>query len=329
MDVRPGAVDIAVGVLRGAQGHLLIAQRRPGTRWAGYWEFPGGKQEAGETIQTTLARELQEELGVTPRTPRRLIRMHNERVAQAPRLHVWLVTDWQGVPRGREGQRVVWCPEAELSDYALLPGNRVIINALRLPDRLAITPDVGTRGRAGWLESLQATMNRGISLLRLRAPGLDDASYEALAAQVLVRARAAAVQVLLDRTPEMVQALGAAGLHWSAKRAVRAGARPLCDAHWFAVSAHCAAELQTAVRLDADFATLSPLRTTASHPRRQPLGWSGWQRLRADLGLPVYALGGLTGQDVATARARNAQGVAAIRAFWGRETADYTDWRRF
>jgi 8-oxo-dGTP diphosphatase len=67
--------------------------------------------------------------------------------------------------------------------------------------------------------------------------------------------------------------------------------------------------------LNADFATLSPVCATASHPDAKPLGWERFARLAADARLPVYALGGIAPEDLERARAAGAQGVAGIRAF--------------
>lgn len=317
MSAQQDVLDIAVGILRDARGHVLIAQRRPGTPGAGQWEFPGGKHEPGETLQETLARELYEELGVVVRAQRPLIRVRNGQAAQRVRLHVWLVSDWQGTPGGREGQRVQWCAMQHLPQYDWLPGNQTLFNALRLPAHYAVTPPLGATERRAWLASLQATLARGIRLLRLRQPGLDDVAYAELAASVVEHARAVGTQVLLDRDPDLVRELGAHGLHWSTARAAQAGGRPVADDCWFAVSAHDSTEVQAAARLGADFATLSPVHVTASHPRSPPLGWRRWQSQRADCNLPVYALGGLCAHDFEQARAHNAQGIAAIRAFWG------------
>ena len=66
----------------------------------------------------------------------------------------------------------------------------------------------------------------------------------------------------------------------------------------------------------ADFAVLSPVAATATHPGAVPLGWDGWAAARADHALPVYALGGLGSDDLDVAARHNAQGVAAIRGFW-------------
>jgi 8-oxo-dGTP diphosphatase len=80
-------------------------------------------------------------------------------------------------------------------------------------------------------------------------------------------------------------------------------------------SCHDGEELELAAHLNADFATLSPVRSTASHPDAKPLGWDGFARLVADARLPVYALGGVEPVDLERARLAGAQGVAGIRAF--------------
>ncbi len=58
-------VDVAVGVLIDAAGRFLLTSRPAGKVYAGYWEFPGGKLEPGESVEQALARELHEELGIT------------------------------------------------------------------------------------------------------------------------------------------------------------------------------------------------------------------------------------------------------------------------
>ena len=101
-------IDVVVGVLRNAQGEYLFTQRPEGKPMADYWEFPGGKVEAGESHQQALVRELQEELGITITngTPWRTV----EHVY--PHAHVLLhfivVTAWQGEPHGREAQDLHW-----------------------------------------------------------------------------------------------------------------------------------------------------------------------------------------------------------------------------
>ena len=101
-------VDVAVGVLIDGSGNFLLTSRPGGKVYAGYWEFPGGKLEAGETVEQALRRELHEELGIAigPAVPWQveLVDYPHARV----RLHFCKVYDWQGDFEMREGQAMAW-----------------------------------------------------------------------------------------------------------------------------------------------------------------------------------------------------------------------------
>jgi len=101
-------VDVAVGVLIDAEGRFLLTSRPEGKVYAGYWEFPGGKLEAGETVAQALERELQEELGIHIGAVQpwkiELVDYAHARV----RLHFCKVFDWRGELQMREGQRMAW-----------------------------------------------------------------------------------------------------------------------------------------------------------------------------------------------------------------------------
>ncbi len=101
-------VDVAVGVLLQPDGMFLLTSRPAGKVYAGYWEFPGGKLEAGETVLQALRRELHEELGIAVG--------HAEpwrsEIVDYPhalvRLSFCKVTDWLGALQMREGQSFSW-----------------------------------------------------------------------------------------------------------------------------------------------------------------------------------------------------------------------------
>ena len=101
-------VDVAVGVLIDAQGRFLMTSRPEGKVYAGYWEFPGGKLEAGESVEQALRRELHEELGITigPAQPWQVELVDYPHALV--RLHFCKVYDWQGDFEMREGQRMAW-----------------------------------------------------------------------------------------------------------------------------------------------------------------------------------------------------------------------------
>jgi 8-oxo-dGTP diphosphatase len=107
-------VDVAVGVLierdgHGAEGRFLLTSRPEGKPYAGYWEFPGGKLEAGESVEQALRRVVQVELGITIGAAHRW----GEEVFDYPhalvRLHFCKVYEWQGAFEMREGQQMAWC----------------------------------------------------------------------------------------------------------------------------------------------------------------------------------------------------------------------------
>jgi 8-oxo-dGTP diphosphatase len=101
-------VDVAVGVLIAPDGRFLLTSRPAGKVYAGYWEFPGGKLEAGETVEQALRRELQEEIGVTIATAH----PWKETLVDYPhglvRLHFCKVHEWTGELQMHEGQQFGW-----------------------------------------------------------------------------------------------------------------------------------------------------------------------------------------------------------------------------
>jgi mutator protein MutT len=138
---RPVVHVVAAAVIDAAE-RVLIAQRPNGTHLAGGWEFPGGKLESGEDRAAGLARELREEIGIAIASPRPLIRVRHAYPSREVLLDMWVVRHYDGEPRGLEGQALRWCTQDELAIVKLLPADKPIVAALRLPERLweAVTP---------------------------------------------------------------------------------------------------------------------------------------------------------------------------------------------
>ncbi len=131
------AVHVVAAAVIDAAGRVLIAQRPAGKHLAGGWEFPGGKLEPGEERAVGLARELKEELGITlVGIPRPLIRVRHTYPTKCVLLDMWVVRHYVGEPQGLDGQSLRWCPEEELPAANLLPADKPIVRALRLPERL-------------------------------------------------------------------------------------------------------------------------------------------------------------------------------------------------
>jgi 8-oxo-dGTP diphosphatase len=112
--------EVAVGVLVRADGSYLLAQRPAGKPYAGYWEFPGGKLEAGESVEAALARELDEELGIQVTAVMRWRTLEHDYPHAYVRLFFCKVVAWEGELRGREGQAFAW-QHGEARVQPLLP----------------------------------------------------------------------------------------------------------------------------------------------------------------------------------------------------------------
>ena len=116
-------VDVAVGVLMRADGRFLLTSRPDGKVYAGYWEFPGGKLERGESVEAALARELREELGITVAAG--AVQLWREQLVDYPhalvRLHFCKLLTWQGELQTREGQALTWA-SLPVSVSPVLPG---------------------------------------------------------------------------------------------------------------------------------------------------------------------------------------------------------------
>ncbi len=121
---------VVAAVLRDGSGRVLIAQRPPGKHMAGYWEFPGGKIGAHESVEAALARELAEELGIVLQRCHPLLQLRHDYADRVVELEVFVVDDYRGEPRGLEAQALKWVPAAQLGEQALLPADRPIIEAL-------------------------------------------------------------------------------------------------------------------------------------------------------------------------------------------------------
>jgi len=310
------AVHVVAGVISDAAGRVLLTQRPAGGHLAGLWELPGGKLEPGEGRAAGLARELREELGIAVEAAEPLIRVRHRYPEREVLLDVWEVRRWSGTPRGLEGQPLRWVAREDLAGTDLPPADRPVVQALRLPDLMLITPEPGSDPGA-FLSGLERALARGVGLVQLRAKALDGRSLVALARAARALCHGHGARLVMNADPALAEEAGADGVHLTEARLRALDGRPLPEPHLVGASCHDASSLAHAVAIGADYAVLSPVRPTPSHPQAAPLGWARFEALVAGLPLPVYALGGIGPEDLAAARAAGARGVAAIRALWG------------
>ena len=125
-------VDVAVGVLveldaQGREGRFLLTSRPEGKVYAGFWEFPGGKLEDGESVEEALRRELHEELGITIAEVHRWQELVMDYPHARVRLHFCKVFAWSGEFEMREQQAMAW-QSLPVQMQPVLPGTIPVLD---------------------------------------------------------------------------------------------------------------------------------------------------------------------------------------------------------
>ena len=311
--VTDDVVSVAAAVILRGDGRVLLAQRPLGKAYAGYWEFPGGKLEPGESPRAALDRELREELGLTVRRAapwfvQRFVYPHAH-----VELHFFRVFAWDGEPYGHDGQAFAWQTPDRFDVAPLLPANTRVLRALLLPAIYGISM-ASDLGEEAFLARAGAALGQGLKLIQLREKTWPELRQRALAEALLALAGEHGAKVLLNGDADRARAWGCAGVHWTSAGLAAASARPhdmLC-----AASCHSRAEVDKASALGLDFAVLGPVLPTPTHPDASPLGWDGLAAIAGTAALPGFALGGLARGDLDTAITHGAHGVALRRAAW-------------
>ena len=306
-------VRVAAAVILRPDGRILLAQRPAGKPYAGYWEFPGGKLEPGESPHHALVRELREELGLT-------VRRASPWLVQEfvyPHAHVELnffrVLDWDGEPQGHDGQAFAWQAPGAFDVAPLLPANTAVMAALMLPPVYGISC-ASDLGEEVFLARAKGAFRRGLRLAQVREKDWPLARVRAFAVAMRDLAHRHGAKVLLNGDESLARELALDGVHWTSMQLATSARRP--DDMMVGVSCHSAGDLARSARLECDFAVLGPVHDTPTHPGARPLRWDGFVREIAGTRIPVYALGGLNADDLSGAIDRGAHGIAMRRGAW-------------
>jgi len=306
-------VHVAAAVITRPDGSFLLGQRAPDTFYPGYWEFPGGKVEPGETPREALIRELDEELGMQVEAASPWITREHVYEHAHVSLHFFEVTAWRGEIHDRVHSALSWQQADAMDVGPMLPANGPILKALRLPRLFGIThaSEIGVDAQ---LARLDAALAGGLRLVQIREATLPEGPREDFARKVVERCHAAGALVMVNDDPALARRVAADGLHLTARSLAGTATRP--DFEWVGASCHTRADLEKSASLELDYALLGAVKPTLSHPGRDALGWPAFTDMIARLPMPVFALGGLSACDLGAAKAAGAHGVAGIRALW-------------
>ena len=299
-------VEVVAAVIERADVSFLLAQRPAGKVYAGWWEFPGGKVEAGEPAVQALGRELAEELGIEVlKAYPWITRVHVYEHATVM-LHFYRVVEWRGEPHPHEGQAFAWQRLGAPIVEPMLPANGPVLASLALPLEYAIT-DMQWLGADRQIERIEGRLKEGLRLIQVRDRGHWERSRLLFIVKSMAREHGA--KVLVNSGP------AADGIHFTAEQLMTLRARPK-DLGLAAASCHTVSELGHAMAIGLDFAVLGPVLPTETHPDATPLGWEGFRKIAEGASIPVYAIGGLRPEDLDAARRAGAHGLAMVRGSW-------------
>lgn len=308
----------AAVILRNEGAAYLLAQRPQGKAYAGYWEFPGGKVEAGETFADALVRELQEELGITVTAMTPWMTRHFVYPHARVEIRFFRVTAWDGELHPHEHTDTAWLNTQDMAGgksleqmpvSPVLPANTPILRALAFPEVYALT----NAGEAGVDAELARIDRARPMLVQVREKSLDAEARLRFAREVVAHVHAYGGHVLLNGSVKEAMAAGADGAHLSSAALMACDTRP--ELPLVFASCHTPDELLKACSLGLDAVVLGSVKATLTHPGQASLGWQAFADLIEGYALPVYAIGGMCGDDVSAAKAASAQGVAMMRGW--------------
>lgn len=311
---------VAVAILQrkkvGGEHEFLLASRPQGKGWAGWWEFPGGKIEDGETAENALSRELGEELGIKPSvTQPWIIRTYDypathDALAKTVKLHFYFVSAWMGEITPKEGQDLSWQNAQCMTISPILPANLPIMRALAFPPIYAIT-HLQEMGEESYLAMLENQLADGLKMIQVHEKYLNKTLFISFAKKVIAMAKPYNAKVLISNDISLARDLAADGVHLPSQSLLILKTKP--SGLMVGATCHNNTELMHAENLGLDFVLLSPVKSTFIHPEVEPLGWQKFSEMIQTITLPVYAFGGMTLTDLPMALSYGARGVAFQR----------------
>ncbi len=313
MDTR---IHVAVGVIYNSdKNKVLITKRTAKQHLAGLWEFPGGKVEQNEDVVSALQRELYEELGITVVEAKQLTTVSYNYPNKKVLLDVWKVHKWNGEAESKENQEIAWPKVTELNSYKFPEANKHIIQTLSL-DQFYVISQPSYEDNSRLISVVNDYFSAGLKLFQLRLESRNNPEFSMLIKQIRELANSHNGKLILNGTPADVNAYKIDGLHLKSNQLKKYKSRPISENYILGASCHNEEELAQAEKLNVNYAFLSPVSKTSSHPEKEAMGWDNFYNISKKVKFPVYALGGMQPSDLKVARSYNAFGVAMIGAIW-------------
>jgi len=299
---------VAVGVIVRTDGAVLLADRPAGKPYAGYWEFPGGKIESGESVEQALERELAEELGVRVRSTEPWTVLEYDYPHAYVRLHFQRIFDWLGTPHPVEGQQLMFLRPGENPPTPLLPAAIPALRWMQLPSVTAYSHQGSTSAEQAqqWVDRALA---RGLRQILWYEPLLAGKVLLAALRACSARARAFGARLLIDsRMDPHLPELGD-GCFLATDQLRTTAVRP--GFPWVGAGVRDQSDLAHAAALGCDFAVIEDEATHRSAAAGDALAtWELICTLCRDSPLPLYADLEANLENLRQARRHGAHGLA-------------------
>ncbi|MDA0820808.1 MAG: NUDIX domain-containing protein [Proteobacteria bacterium] len=311
-------VDVVAGVIRRADGKMLLALRHKDAHQGGLWEFPGGKREPNENRFAALKRELREELGITICSATPLLRLQYAYPTKTVDLDAWEVLQWDGTERGCEGQQIAWVAPSELTNYRFPAANEPIIRAAFLP-RILLTLALSATLERFPVEQFKSAIAAGLGNI-LHFPAGFPASLRDFRMRELIRfcGQVGTKLLIID------DALSERGFNSKAHALSSNGLGDYSRNIFVGVVCNAPEELAHAELNGADFAVLRAQIFENLRAGLSPVAWTELAALVLRSSMPVYIEGDFGEPDLARAINAGCQGIALNRSFRPTDSAMIT-----
>ena len=306
-------VNVSVAVLINNNRQVLLGQRPHPKSWEGWWEFPGGKIEKGETSVDALYREIDEEIGVKITQFKKWVIRKYSHGGNDITLHFFKVYGWEGEVTSKENQKLVWTHLQNPNVSPILPANLFIQKAFDLPKYYAIT-NLSETSKKVFFNQLQNRISNGLKMIQVREKNISFDKFKIFSNEVIKICKPKGVKVIINSDVNLAYEIKADGVHLRSKDLI--SIKKIPKNLIVSASCHTQEEIYIAEKLNINFLVLSAIKKTLSHPDIKPIGWDEFEKIVNRVNTPIYALGGLGVNDYSVALENGAIGIASQRSIW-------------
>jgi 8-oxo-dGTP diphosphatase len=302
------SVRVSAGILI-KNNKILLTQRLKTQPYPYFWEFPGGKKKDRESYFSCLKRELHEEIGINVKDAKKWIQRQYVRDGINIKIIFYIVHSWSGKISAKEVNDYRWI-DPKTNDSILkkiLPKNKYLLKALRLPPFYLISNFDELRYKIKKINLSEKVF------LQIREKELKKHDVEFIYESLRDKDKLTLIQNFDNKT----QLKNVKNIHLPSKYLKKEAIKKIKNKYkLIGASVHNLKELRLAESLGVDYILVGPVLKTKSHDKAKPIGWSKFNEIANESDTPVYALGGMCFEHLASALRNGAVGISSKSKLW-------------